>query len=112
VLGDWGASVAGAFDVIVANPPYIPSADIPALQPEVARYEPRLALDGGPDGLDAFRAIAPQIARLLSPSGVAIFEFGAGQEGAVRAVLAGAGLKPEQLYLDLSGVPRAWTVRT
>lgn len=111
VRGDWGAGVAGQFDVIVANPPYIPSADIAGLMPEVSVHEPRLALDGGADGLDAYRAIAPQIARLMAPGGIAVFEFGAGQEGAVRGVLAESGLKPEKLYLDLSGVPRAWTVR-
>lgn len=111
VLGDWGAGIEGHFDVIVSNPPYIPSGDIAGLMPEVSVHEPRLALDGGADGLDAYRAIAPQIPGLLAPGGLAVFEFGVGQEGAVRAVLAGAGLKPEQLYLDLSGKPRAWTAR-
>lgn len=109
--GDWGEGLAERFDVIVANPPYIASGDIDALAPEVARYEPRLALDGGADGLDAYRALMPHVRRLLSAEGLAIFEIGAGQEEAVRAIIAGAGLKPLQIYLDLARIPRVWTAQ-
>ncbi|MET0182958.1 MAG: peptide chain release factor N(5)-glutamine methyltransferase [Caulobacterales bacterium] len=107
--GDWGEGVDGVFDVIVANPPYIPTNEIAALQPEVALYEPHLALDGGADGLDAYRTLAPQIARLLKPGGLAAFEIGAGQDEGVRDILSAAGLTPGHLYRDLSGIPRVWT---
>ncbi len=91
-VGDWGRAVAGAWDVILANPPYIPSGEIDGLMPEVARFEPRRALDGGADGLDAYRALAPEIGRLLAPRGIAVLEVGAGQAAAVRALMEGAGL--------------------
>jgi release factor glutamine methyltransferase len=68
--GDWTTGMGDAsFDVVVSNPPYIPTADIETLQPEVRDHEPRLALDGGPDGLDAYRALAPEILRVLKPGG-------------------------------------------
>ena len=76
VVGNWGESLTGAFDLIVGNPPYIPTGDIAGLQREVARYEPRRALDGGPDGLDCYRALAGDVARLLATRGTAILEFG------------------------------------
>ena len=63
-----------AFDIVVSNPPYIPTDDIAGLEPEVAEREPRLALDGGPDGLDAYRALAPQILRVLKPGGLFALE--------------------------------------
>lgn len=108
--GDWAADVEGEFDVIVANPPYIPTEDIPSLQPEIAKHEPHLALDGGRDGLSAYRLIAPQIARLLAPQGLAALEIGAGQEDHVRDIIAAAGLTPRHLYRDLSGIYRVWTM--
>jgi release factor glutamine methyltransferase len=74
--------------------------------PEVARYEPRLALDGGTDGLEAYRALGPQIARLLAPAGIAAVEVGAGQALAVAAIMRGAGLVLRALRHDLSGVDR------
>jgi release factor glutamine methyltransferase len=79
-----------AFDAVVSNPPYIPTADIEALEPEVSRHEPRLALDGGVDGLDAYRVLAPQVMRVLKPGGVFALEIGHDQGRAVEALLRGA----------------------
>ena len=80
--GDWtfGLSEA-AFDLVVANPPYIPTADLATLEPEVRDFEPQLALDGGVDGLDAYRALAPEILRVLRPGGFFAVEIGPGQRG-------------------------------
>ncbi len=109
--GDWAAGVSGQYDVIVSNPPYIPSGDITDLDPEVRDFEPHLALDGGVDGLDAFRAIAPAIKRLMAPDGMAALEFGAGQADAVAAILRTEGLSPQRLIQDLGARPRAWVAR-
>jgi release factor glutamine methyltransferase len=104
--GNWSDGLWGHWDVILANPPYIPSDALQSLMPEVARYEPRLALDGGTDGLEAYRALGPQIARLLAPAGIAAVEVGAGQALAVAAIMRGAGLVLRALRHDLSGVDR------
>jgi release factor glutamine methyltransferase len=103
--GDWAEAVAGPYDVILSNPPYIKTMDLAGLEPEVA-YEPVSALDGGPDGLSAYRALVPVLARLLSPSGRAFIEIGAGQAGEVSAVLAQAGLDIIKVAPDLAGIPR------
>ena len=85
--GDWTAGLAdGEFDLVVSNPPYIASHVIETLEPEVAVHEPRLALDGGPDGLDAYRVLAPEILRVLKPSGVFAVEIGHDQKDAVEAL--------------------------
>lgn len=105
-LGDWGRDLDERFDVIVANPPYIPDRDIAGLEPEVARYEPRAALAGGPDGLDCYRVLAPQIATLLAPGGVAGVEFGQGQAVAVAALFNEAGLAVTEIRRDLAGIER------
>ncbi len=105
--GYWAASIAGHFDLILANPPYIPSDEIGRLMPEVAAYEPRSALDGGADGLDAYRAILPGLGGLLAPDGLAVVELGAGQAGAVSALADSAGLNVAALRADLGGVARA-----
>lgn len=105
-LGDWGAGLDGRFDIIVSNPPYIPSADIAGLEPEVARFEPRAALDGGGDGLDAYRRLMPDIRRLLAPGGVAALEVGIGQADRVAALAAGNGLRPAGRRRDLAGIDR------
>ena len=76
-----------AFDAVAANPPYIPSADIDGLDPEVSRHEPRLALDGGRDGLDAYRVLAPEVLRVLKPGGVFALEIGHDQGHAVEAMM-------------------------
>ena len=101
--GDWGAGLDGPFDLVVSNPPYIPSADIAGLAPEVRDHDPRLALDGGPDGLDAYRAIADEAPRLLAPGGTLAVEIGAGQEDQVEAILAAAGLSDPERVRDLAG---------
>ncbi|MGD9867829.1 MAG: protein-(glutamine-N5) methyltransferase, release factor-specific, partial [Hyphomicrobiales bacterium] len=93
--GDWLEGIDGRFDLVVSNPPYIPSGDIAGLEPEVARHDPAAALDGGPDGLDAYRRILPGLARVLGPGATALLEIGAGQESAVRAIAREAGLGPD-----------------
>ena len=97
----------GQFDLIVSNPPYVARGDIAALAPEVRVYDPALALDGGNDGLDVYRAIAAEAGRLLSPGGRLIVELGAGQEAAVAALLTKAGLRVAAARKDLAGIPRA-----
>jgi release factor glutamine methyltransferase len=110
VSTDFGAALAGGFDLVVANPPYIASGDIAALPPEV-RHDPRLALDGGTDGLAAYRAVAADVRRLLVPGGHLVVEIGIGQEAAVTALLHEAGLASLPARHDLSGIPRALTAR-
>lgn len=105
-LGDWGRGLRGPFDLIVGNPPYIRDGEIAALAPEVARFEPRRALAGGADGLACYRALAPDIARLLAPGGVAVLEIGQGQAAEVEAILAAAGLRPAGRRADLAGIDR------
>ena len=105
-VGDWGAGIDGRFDLIVANPPYIRSADIAGLAREVAAHDPAIALDGGADGLDAYRALAPHVARLLAPGGRFFFEVGEGQAEAVRAIARAAGLAATATHSDLAGIVR------
>jgi len=109
--GDWAEGLNERFDVIVSNPPYIPAAEIDGLEPEVARFEPRLALDGGADGLDCYRALAPQIARLLAPGGVVGLEVGAGQAAAVAVLMEQAGLGLASFFSDLGGIERCVLLR-
>jgi release factor glutamine methyltransferase len=104
--GDWASKLEGQFDLIVSNPPYIPSKDIDGLQPEVARFEPRLALDGGADGLVAYRAIIAALPHLLKPGGAFALEVGAGQADDVRAMAEAAGLSTGPVKRDLAGIPR------
>ncbi|HVB68334.1 MAG TPA: peptide chain release factor N(5)-glutamine methyltransferase [Acetobacteraceae bacterium] len=110
VCGDWGAAIAGRFDLVLANPPYIPSADIPGLMPEVACHEPRAALDGGPDGLAAYRAIVAVLPGQLTPDGVAVLELGPDQAAPVTALAATTGLDAT-VRADLAGAPRALVLR-
>lgn len=104
--GDWSEGIEGQFDLILSNPPYIPSADIDGLDPEVAKWEPRLALDGGPDGLAPYRRIIADLPRLLSPIGAFAFEVGRGQAEAVQALAEAQGLTTSTPRLDLAGIPR------
>jgi release factor glutamine methyltransferase len=99
--------VAGPFDLIVSNPPYIEHSAIATLDPEVRDHDPMLALDGGPDGLDCYRAIAAQAPRLLAPGGRLIVELGAGQEQAVSALFTKARMCVDTARPDLAGLPRA-----
>ena len=107
VCGDWGEALAGRFDVILGNPPYISRQELDALMPEVGRHEPMRALDGGPDGLACYRRLMPSLAPMLRPDGLAILEVGIGQADAVAAVAAGAGLRPVSTASDLAGIVRA-----
>jgi release factor glutamine methyltransferase len=108
--GDWTAGLADEnFDLVVANPPYIPSADIETLDPEVRDHEPRLALDGGPDGLDAYRLLAPEILRVLKPGGVFAVEIGYDQARAVEALFRDAGALNVQTVKDLGDRDRVVT---
>lgn len=108
--GDWGAGIDGDFDCIVANPPYIPNSEIASLAPEVAGFEPRLALSGGCDGLDGYRAIAPRLPRLLAPMGAASVEIGAGQAAAAAQVFRRVGLRIAGIDRDLAGRERCLKV--
>ena len=111
-IGNWTDGVDGPFDLIVSNPPYVPSVDIAGLPREVRDHDPRVALDGGADGLAAFRAVIPASAALLSPHGCLIVEVGAGQARSVLRVAAGAGLWDVATWLDLAGVQRVVTARS
>jgi len=111
VACDFAAALAdGGFDLVVSNPPYIASGDIASLSPEV-RHDPRRALDGGADGLDAYRAIAAQAPRVLASGGHLVVELGIGQASAVAALLTAGGLASILLRTDLAGIPRALQAR-
>lgn len=108
VACNYAAALSGAFDLIVSNPPYIRSADIAGLEREVREYDPTRALDGGSDGLDAYRAIAPEANRLLAPGGVLVVEAGYGQSGPIADLMVTSGLTPDlPPKADLAGIPRA-----
>jgi release factor glutamine methyltransferase len=111
VAGDWGRALTGVFDAVVANPPYIASPAIAELMPEVRDHDPRLALDGGEDGLAAYRAIAADLSRLLVPGGRFAAEIGMGQEAAVAAIVAAGGLAVETIAPDLAGIRRCLVAR-
>ena len=105
---DYATDLSGPFDLIVSNPPYIRSADIADLAIDVREYDPRAALDGGADGLDAYRALIPQTARLLAPGAALVVEAGEGQSGQIHALMAAAGLTPAGApKADLAGIQRA-----
>ena len=104
--GDWAQGLTGSWQVIVSNPPYIMDREIADLAPEVARYDPRLALSGGSDGLAAYRSLAPQVARRLAPQGTLALEIGAGQAGEVGRVIEAAGLAVLECTDDLAGRER------
>jgi release factor glutamine methyltransferase len=110
VQGGW-EETDGAFDLIVANPPYIRTADLAGLPPDIRNFEPKAALDGGPDGLDAYRGIAPLLRDCLGPRGVALLEIGAGQHHMVREIIEVQGLIVSRIALDLAGIPRCVVVR-
>ena len=111
VVADWGLALAGRFGLILANPPYIATGVIADLMPEVARHEPATALDGGVDGLSAYRRIVPDLPRLLRPAGVAVVEVGEGQAAPVAALARAGGLDVLAARPDLSGVARALVLR-
>jgi release factor glutamine methyltransferase len=112
VACDYAAALSGKFDLIVSNPPYIRSTEIAGLPIEVRDHDPVAALDGGADGLDAYRVIAPEAARLLAPGGILVVELGFGQSGDVRRLMTAVGLAlqgpPKD---DLAGIRRAVAFR-
>lgn len=103
---DWAKDLDERFDLIVSNPPYIATADIEGLEPEVSRFEPRVALDGGPDGLVAYRIITAALPRLLKPGGAFALEVGLGQAESVRTMAEAVGLTVSEPWRDLQGIPR------
>jgi release factor glutamine methyltransferase len=105
-VGNWVDGIRDSFDLIVSNPPYIPDGDIPKLEPDVALFEPRAALSGGPDGLNAYRALVKVAPPHLTENGALVFEVGADQSNAVADLLRGAGLDIVSVRADLGGIPR------
>jgi len=103
---DIASVVEGPFDLLVSNPPYIAHDEITSLAPEVKNYDPTVALDGGDDGLAAYRAIAADAKRLLAPGARMFVELGAGQEAAVRDLFTNVGLTAGTARADLAGIPR------
>ena len=110
VVGDWGETLSGSFDLILTNPPYIASAEVKHLAPEVRDYAPKLSLDGGKDGLSAYRVVAPQLHRLLKANGSAMLECGFRQASQVSSILKAAGLRVFQTHCDLAGIDRCLSV--
>ncbi len=106
VCADWAGPLGGPFDVVLANPPYIPRDEIPGLAIEVRDFEPESALDGGPDGLDCYRRILVDLPGLLATDGMAFFEVGSGQAADVEGLIRAAGLVPAGNLRDLAGVER------
>jgi release factor glutamine methyltransferase len=108
VACDYAAALSDGFELIVSNPPYICSSDIAGLATEVRDHDPRAALDGGADGLDAYRRLIPRAADSLVPGGALIVEGGQGQDGPIEALMTEAGLTTQGLVkTDLAGIPRA-----
>ena len=103
---DMAAGVEGQFDLVVSNPPYVARGDIASLAPEVRDYDPMMALDGGDDGLAAYRSISGDAKRLLAQGGRLFVELGAGQEPNVREIFTNAGLAVGVARNDLTGTPR------
>lgn len=106
VCADWTAALSGPFDLIISNPPYIVTSVIPTLDRDVANFDPMLALDGGTDGLDAYRALIPSLSHLLSPGGFAVLEVGIGQISPVKSLMKQFNLVEITVANDLSGKER------
>jgi len=111
VQGRWGEPLAGPFDIIVSNPPYVRAGDIPGLDPEVRFYDPALALDGGPDGLDCYREIVADLPRLLKSDGLVAFEVGHDQAVGVAALIGARGLGVVRVGRDAGGHERVVAAR-
>ena len=115
VAADWGRGLAGRFDIVVANPPYVADSELAGAAAEGTRFEPRLALAGGEDGLDCLRALIPELPRLLNDDGTFFLEVGAGQASAAARILRQNRLEVTDIKDDLSGIPRclvsAWGAR-
>nr|WP_249782744.1 MULTISPECIES: peptide chain release factor N(5)-glutamine methyltransferase [unclassified Bradyrhizobium] len=112
VACSYAAALGGPFDLIVSNPPYIPSAEIPKLSVEVREHDPHLALDGGNDGYDAYRALIPQASERLAPGGALVVEAGQGQAQNIETLMRAAVLSLDRSpKADLAGIPRAVSAR-
>jgi release factor glutamine methyltransferase len=113
VCGDWLSMLrSGSIDVVVANPPYVPDDVIPTLEPEVSRHEPRLALAGGPEGLDALRALVAQAPDVLRPRGWLVLEMGIGQGVAMaEAVRHRGAYDAMEVVRDAAGIERVLATR-
>lgn len=107
VCADWDTPLRGRFDLVLSNPPYVRTDAVAGLMPEVSRHEPARALDGGADGLAAYRRILARLPALLASGGAAVLELGEGQAGHVGALAAGAGLPLQEVRRDLAGIERA-----
>jgi len=115
LLGDWLTGVTGKFDIVVSNPPYVRSGDVCALEPEVSRFDPRIALDGGADGLDAYRAILAEAGSRLKPGGWIVFEVGNEQAAEVMALCRYYGFGEDEnprIWADLGGGMRCVAARS
>lgn len=108
--GDWATALAGRFDLVLSNPPYIRRDALAGLAPEVREHDPARALDGGPDGLDAYRALAAALPALLAPGGHAVLELGQGQGADVADLMRTGGLSVRGRARDLAGIERCLTV--
>jgi len=108
--GDWLVGIREQFDIVVSNPPYIPGAEIEALEPEVSRFEPRIALDGGQDGMDAYRRILSALPAVLNRNGRAFFEIGMGQHDDFAVIAEANGLSILPAHNDLAGIQRVMVV--
>lgn len=116
VPGDWRQSgwqdaLGGPFDLLVSNPPYIPDAVVPGLMPEVSRFEPRLALEGGADGLAAYRAIARGAGPLVRSGGRVLLEAGEGQAAEIYDIFSQVGFEAEAPWKDLAGIDRVVSLK-
>lgn len=107
LVGDWASAIDARFDLVVSNPPYIAAGDIGGLDLDVRAHDPRLALDGGDGGLDAYAVITREAPRLLAPGGALALELGAGQAAGVSRLAADAGLSQPRVTNDLAGIARA-----
>jgi release factor glutamine methyltransferase len=110
-VGDWGAAIGQRFDVVIANPPYIATSSLAELPREVREYDPQLALDGGADGLAAYRRIARQLPALLAPTALFAAEIGMGQAVDVNTILGDQGLTVAAVEHDLAGIERCVVAR-
>lgn len=107
----WRDRIGGPFDLLVSNPPYIEAGAIAGLMPDVSRFEPRLALDGGPDGLAAYRAIAAVAPRLVAPGGRLLLEVGEGQAPEIYDIFQSTGFAAEAPWKDLGGIDRVVSLK-
>ena len=111
LCGNWGQALGGRFDIVVVNPPYIPSGEIKSLAPEVINHDPHRALFAGLDGLEAYRNFLPGLHGLLGPRGLAALEIGHGQAAAVTSLLSDWGFTSIECRQDLAGVDRCLLAR-